>query len=249
MNNPIAFTIFGLEIRWYAMIISLGIVLGVLLAKRRAKHYGFTADDVTDIVLICVPAAIICARIYYVIFEWERYAGDWFAMINIRNGGLAIHGGVIGGVLAGYFLCRVKKRSFVKGVDLIAPSIILGQAVGRWGNFMNNEAHGGPTDLPWAIQVNGQMVHPTFFYESAANLLILLFLLYYDKHHKKADGEVFLLYGILYSLVRFFIEGLRTDSLYIGGIRTAQLISVIIVVLFTGLFYYVRKRKNQKKAV
>ncbi len=243
MNDPVAFTIFGLEIRWYAIIISLGMVLGVLLAYRRAKKYGYKGDDVMDFVLYAIPAAIIGARLYYVIFEWDRYAGDFLAIINIRAGGLAIHGGVIGGVLAGYIVARKKGFKFLKVLDLFAPSIILGQAIGRWGNFMNNEAHGGPTDLPWAILVNGQMVHPTFLYESICDFIVFFFLLYYDKNMKKADGEVFLLYGILYSFARFFIEGMRTDSLYIGGIRTAQLISAIIIICFTVLFYLFRTKK------
>ncbi len=244
MNNPVAFTIMGLDIRWYAIIISLGMVLGVILALRRAENFGFSKDDVLDLVLIAIPASIIGARTYYVIFEWDRYAGDFFAMINIRGGGMAIHGGVIAGVFAGYLVCRKKKLSPVKGLDLFAPSIILGQAIGRWGNFMNNEAHGGPTDLPWAIPVDGVMVHPTFLYESISNFLVFLFLLYYDKKYKKTDGEVFLLYGILYSIARFFIEGMRTDSLYIAGLRTAQLISLVIICSFSLLFYFSRRRAN-----
>ncbi len=247
MNDPVAFTIMGLEIRWYAIIISLGMVLGVLLAQKRAKKYGYKSDDILDLVLFAIPAAIIGARIYYVIFEWDRYAGDFFAMINIRAGGLAIHGGVIGGIIAGYIISKKKGFKFNRILDLFAPSIILGQAIGRWGNFMNNEAHGGPTNLPWAIPVNGQMVHPTFLYESICDFLIFLFLIYYDKNRKKSDGEIFLLYGILYSIARFFIEGMRTDSLYVGGIRTAQLISVTIIFLFSIIFYVLRKKDRKKQ--
>ncbi len=244
MNNPVAFTVFGLDIRWYAIIISLGMVLGVILAVHRSEKFGFSNDDVLDLVLIAIPASIIGARMYYVAFEWDRYAGDFLAMINIRGGGMAIHGGVIAGIIAGYLVVRKKKLSALKGLDLFAPSIILGQAIGRWGNFMNNEAHGGVTDLPWAIPVNGQMVHPTFLYESIADFLVFLFLLYYDKKYKKTDGEVFLLYGILYSIARFFIEGMRTDSLYVAGMRTAQLISIAIIVVFSILFFVIRKRKK-----
>lgn len=231
-----------MEIRWYALIISLGIVLGVILARRRAERFSFQKDDIYDIALVAVPVAILCARVYYVAFEWESYAGDFWAMINIRAGGLAIHGGVIGGVLVSYLVCRKKNLPYIKGLDLFAPSIILGQAIGRWGNFMNNEAHGGPTNLPWAIEVNGEMVHPTFFYESMGNFLVLVFLLYYDRHLKKADGEVFLLYGILYSLVRLVVEGFRTDSLYIGGFKTAQVLSLAIIFVFGTIF--VRRRRK-----
>lgn len=240
--NPVAFEIFGLEIKWYAILISCGMVLGVALAMYRSKSYAIKSDDVLDIVLFALPAAIVGARLYYVIFEWERYAGDFLAMINIRQGGLAIHGGVIAGVIVGVIVCKKKQISPFKTMDLIAPSLILGQAIGRWGNFMNNEAHGGPTDLPWAINVNGKMVHPTFLYESIWNFIVMFALLIFDKKYKRFDGEVFLLYGILYSAGRFFIEGLRTDSLYIGSLRVAQLVSLFTIICFGLIIIYKRAR-------
>ncbi len=244
MNNPIAFQVFGLEIRWYAIIISLGILLGVILASHRSKKYKLNTDDVLDVVLTALPCAIIGARLYYVAFEWDYYAFDFYKIINIRAGGLAIHGGLIGGILGGYFMCKKKNIKIGQMIDLAAPSLILGQAIGRWGNFMNNEAHGGPTNLPWAIEVNGEMVHPTFLYESLWNFMVFFILLYFDKKYKKSDGETFLLYGILYSLARFFIEGLRTDSLYIASFRIAQIISVVTIVLFSLIFIILRKKKR-----
>lgn len=244
MNNPVAITVFGIDIMWYGILISLGIVLAVMLAMRRAKQKGIKADDIIDIALVAVPVAIVCARLYYVIFKWDYYSSNPGEILNIRNGGLAIHGALIGGVLAGLLVCRHKKLRPLFMVDLVAPSLILGQAIGRWGNFMNNEAHGGPTNLPWAIEVNGEMVHPTFLYESLWNLLVMFFLLYYDKHFKKKDGELFFLYGVLYSVGRFFIEGLRTDSLYFMGLRVAQLISLVIIVVFGLGLIMLRSKKH-----
>ncbi len=158
---------------------------------------------------------------------------------------MAIHGGVIGGVFAGYVFCRIKKLSFPKLVDITAPSLILGQAIGRWGNFINQEAHGGPTDLPWGIMVDGVKVHPTFLYESLWNLLVFLFLIWYRKK-SKVEGEIFLLYVILYSVARFFIEGLRTDSLMLGPFRVAQLISVLTIAV-GGAVLFRRKKAAEKK--
>lgn len=244
MNNPVAITVFGIDIMWYGILISLGIILAVMLAMHRAKQKGIKTDDILDIALVAVPVAIICARLYYVIFKWDYYSGNLAEILNIRNGGLAIHGALIGGVLAGLIVCKRKKLKPLFMVDLVAPSLILGQAIGRWGNFMNNEAHGGPTDLPWAIEVDGVKVHPTFLYESLWNLAVMFFLLYYDKHFKKEDGELFFLYGILYSVGRFFIEGLRTDSLYFMGLRVAQLISLLIIVVFGLGFMILRSRKR-----
>jgi 16S rRNA (cytosine1402-N4)-methyltransferase/phosphatidylglycerol:prolipoprotein diacylglycerol transferase len=192
--------------------------------------------------------AVIGARLYYVIFEWDYYQGDIMKIINIREGGLAIHGALIAGVLTGYIFTRVKKLSFWETADITAPGIIIGQAIGRWGNFVNAEAHGGPTNLPWGIMVEGVKVHPTFLYESLWNIGVFIFLILY-RRKKKVDGEVFLLYGILYSVGRFWIEGLRTDSLMFMGMRTAQLISVVIIAVFTALLVYRRRTKKQETEV
>ena len=166
-------------------------------------------------------------------------------MINIREGGLAIHGGLIAAVLSGYIFTKIKKISFWETADIVAPSIIIGQAIGRWGNFVNGEAHGGPTSLPWGILVDGIRVHPAFLYESLWNFGVFLILMFYRKK-KKVDGEVFLLYGILYSIGRFWIEGLRTDSLMFMGMRAAQLISLAIIVVFSIMIYIIRQRGKNK---
>ncbi|TCO79317.1 prolipoprotein diacylglyceryl transferase [Marinisporobacter balticus] len=241
--DPVAFKLFGLDIRWYGILISTGIVLGAVLAIKRAKKENIHEEKVLDLLLFAIPAAIIGARAYYVIFNWNAYVGDVLSMINVRQGGLAIHGGVIGGLLVGYFFCKKNNISFKKMADICAPSIILGQAIGRWGNFINQEAHGGPTDLPWGIMVDGIRVHPTFLYESIWNFLIFCFLLWYDKK-KKFNGELFLLYAALYSTARFFIEGLRTDSLMLGSFRAAQLMSVGVIIA-AGTIIYIGKRKSK----
>ncbi|WIV11251.1 prolipoprotein diacylglyceryl transferase [Proteiniborus sp. MB09-C3] len=239
--DPIAFEILGVPVRWYGIIISFGLLMATLVAMREAKRVGIKEEDILDLLLVAVPAAIIGARIYYVVFNWDYYKGDFMRIINTREGGLAIHGALIASIIVGIVFCKVKKIKFWKLADLTGPSIILGQAIGRWGNYANGEAHGGPTDLPWGIIVGGQKVHPTFLYESLWDFGVFLFLLWYRKR-KKADGEVFLLYLALYSVGRFFIEGLRTDSLMYGTIRVAQLISVITIVISIVIIVILRKR-------
>ncbi|HPL53494.1 MAG TPA: prolipoprotein diacylglyceryl transferase [Bacillota bacterium] len=240
--NPVAFEIFGIGVRWYGILLSTGIMAGVLLAYYEAKRLGHNPENIIDLALWCVPMAVIGARLYYVIFEWNYYKGDIMKMINIREGGLAIHGALIAAVFTGYVFTRVKNMSFWETADITAPSIILGQAIGRWGNFVNAESHGGPTDLPWGIMVEGVKVHPTFLYESLWNIGVFIFLLFQRKK-KKVDGEIFLLYGILYSIGRFWIEGLRTDSLMFMGMRQAQIISVAIAASFTAILIHRRKMK------
>jgi len=242
--NPVAFEIFGIGIRWYGILISVGMLLGIMLAYNEAKKQGYNPDSIFDLALWAIPAALIGARLYYVIFQWEYYRGDILRIINIREGGLAIHGGIIGGVLAGYIFTRLKKMPFWKTADIIAPSISLGQAIGRWGNYINGEAHGGPTDLPWGIMVDGVKVHPTFLYESLWDFGLFIFLILY-RRKKKFNGQIFLLYGIIYSFGRFWIEGLRTDSLMFMGMRVAQLVSILTILIFGSLYYLKINRKDK----
>ena len=215
--NPVAFTIFGIDVMWYGVIISTGFLIGVVLALSESKRTGFKEDNLLDFLLYAIPIGILGARAYYVIFSWDYYSQNLSQIINIRNGGLAIHGAVIAGVITGIIFCKIRKINFLELIDLVIPSLILGQAIGRWGNYVNQEAYGGPTDLPWGIMVNGQKVHPTFLYESIINILIFIFLLWFRKNKKASDGQIFGLYLILYSSGRFFIEGLRTDSLNFYG--------------------------------
>lgn len=241
--NPIALEIFGLEIRWYGILMSIGIIAGLYFAYNEAKKQGYNPDDIIDLALWCVPAAVIGARLYYVIFQWEYYKGSILKIINIREGGMAIHGSLIAAVAVGYIFTRYKELPFWKTADVVAPSISLGQAIGRWGNYINGEAHGGPTSLPWGIMIEGTKVHPTFLYESIWDLGLFLFLIYYKKN-KRFDGEVFILYGVIYSIGRFWIEGLRTDSLMFMGMRVAQLISLLLIFLGVGLIKIRRKTKD-----
>lgn len=242
--NPVAFSIFGVEVYWYGILIALGVLMGTFVAMKAAKRKGLDEENVLDLLLIALPAAIIGARAYYVIFSWDYYQGDWSKILDFRSGGLAIHGGLIAAVLVGYLYAKKKKINFWLLADIAAPSIILGQAIGRWGNYMNGEAHGGPTNLPWGIMIDGQKVHPTFLYESLWNFGVFLFLVWYSKNKSEKDGDVFLLYLILYSIARFFIEGLRTDSLMMGNIRVAQIISLLIIIISGAIMYYKNKKKK-----
>lgn len=240
----VAFSIFGLEIRWYGLLIASAVLIGTVLALKEAKRKGVNEETLIDMLLFAVPAAIIGARAYYVVFMWDYYSKNPSQILNIRGGGLAIHGVIIAGTLVAIIFAKVRKESFWKLADIVAPSLILGQAIGRWGNFANQEAHGGPTDLPWGIMVDGVKVHPTFLYESIWNLLVFGFLLWYRRKKATVEGEIYLLYLILYSVGRFFIEGLRTDSLMLGPFRVAQLISLAIIM--SGGAYLIWKKKRIK---
>lgn len=240
--NPVAFTIFGIEIRWYGIFIATAVLIGTFLATNEGKRKGIKEDTIMDLLLFAIPLSIVGARAYYVIFSWDNYRGNWKDIINLRGGGLAIHGAIIAAVLTALIICKVKDISFWKIGDIFAPSLILGQAIGRWGNYANQEAHGGPTDLPWGIIVDGVKVHPTFLYESIWNFLVFIFLLWYSRRKQKSDGEIFGLYIGLYSVARLFIEGLRTDSLMLGPIRVAQLISGLGIIIGFTIFYKQRKK-------
>lgn len=241
--NPIAFEIFGMEIRWYGILMALAMLQGTVLMFRQAKKYDIKENDLYDLILVVLPSSVVGARLYYVIFNWEYYQWDFMKIINTRGGGMAIHGGLIFGLLSGYLFCKRRGLKFWQLADMAAPGLILGQALGRWGNFMNNEAHGGPTDLPWGIMVDGTKVHPTFLYESVWNLLVFTFIWKY-KDKKKHNGEVIMIYLGLYSVGRFFIEGLRTDSLMLGPLRMAQVISIAIIIATVIGFKLIRKYSN-----
>ena len=243
--DRVAFTIFGLDVMWYGLLIGGGFLLAALIAYKRAPKHGIKPDFILDLVIWMVPAAIIGARAYYVIFSWEDFSGDWSKIFDVRSGGLAIHGGLILCFLVGYFVCRHCKQSFIATADLAAVVNPLAQAIGRWGNFFNEEAHGGPTDLPWAQIINGVGYHPTFLYESIWCFLLFLFLLWFDNHRRSFDGQIICLYMMLYSVERFFVEGLRTDSLMIGPLRQAQVISIVLFA--AGLVLYFVLKKGMKK--
>lgn len=242
--NPIAFTIFGIDIMWYGILICTGMLLATLITYKRAPHHEIDSEKILDFVLICIPLGIIGARLYYVIFNWSHYAGDFQKIINIREGGLAIHGGLLLGLGTAVILCIIWKIRPLNLLDLTIPTIALAQSIGRWGNYFNSEAHGGPTDLPWAVMIDGVPCHPTFLYESIWCFLLFIFLIFID-NRRKFEGQVFLLYGILYSVERFFVEALRTDSLMIGPFKQAQVLSLTIIIIF-AIAYVILGKKNAR---
>ncbi len=242
LMDRIAFSIGQFDIYWYAVIITIGLILAVSFCIWQAPKFDLTVDNVLDVLLWGLPIAVICARAYYVLFKLDQY--DSFAeMINIRDGGLAIYGGVIGAFVTGFIYCKVKKVNLLALFDLGAFGFLIGQTIGRWGNFVNAEAHGEITDLPWGMTINGYgPYHPTFLYESLWNLLGFVLIFLFAKKWMKHYGEVFSLYFSWYGLGRFIIEGLRTDSLYLGPIRVSQLLAVIF--FFAGIIFFILLRKG-----
>ena len=248
--NPVAFTVFGKDIYWYGIIIALGFLLAVIYMMRRAPVFGLTQDDVLDEVLWAVPIGVICARLYYCIFYWELYADNPISILYIWEGGLAIYGGVIGGAITILVVSRVKKIKTGTMLDIAAMAVLIGQIFGRWGNFMNREAHGAVTDtfLKMGLQdVSGVVTyyHPTFLYESVWNLVGFIGLHFFSKK-RKFDGEVFLAYVAWYGLGRVWIEGLRTDSLYLfsTGIRVSQLVAAVSFLAAGGVLAWVLIKKK-----
>ena len=246
LNPPSYFTIFGRPIYFYGVIIGLAFLLGILFASKRAKRFGLKEDDIYDAAIWGIPCAIIGARLYYVLFQLDYYRQHPDEILAIRNGGLAIYGGVIAGVLTAYLVCRRKKIPFPAMLDCLCYGLLLGQIIGRWGNFMNREAFGAETNVFCRMGLTAPdgttvYVHPTFLYESLWNLGVLLFLLWFDEAGKRRfDGHCITLYFLLYGLGRFWIEGLRTDSLYIGGtgIRVSQALSLVLVLASAALLIY-----------
>ena len=243
MDN-VAFTIFGIDIMWYGILMASGMIIGTTIAMKEAKRVGIKEDDVLDLAMWAIPLGLLGARLYYVLFNLDFYLKNPSQILNFRGGGMAIHGALIAGILTGYVFCKIKKINFFKMADIALVGMPLAQALGRWGNFLNQEAHGGPTELPWGIMVDGVKVHPTFLYESIWNLGVFIFL-WTMRKKKKYEGQIVVSYIGLYSVGRFFVEGLRTDSLMFGPIRVAQLISLIGVVAAIIIHsYLMRKAKN-----
>ena len=248
------FTVFGWRVYWYGVIIALGFLLAVLYAMKRTKDFGITQDDLVDMLICAVPLAVICARLYYVVFYRESdgtnpyFDGnhDLLDIVKVWEGGLAIYGGIIGGVLGCVVASKVKKLPFRVLADLGGLGLLIGQAIGRWGNFTNREAHGTDTTVPWRMGLVYSFktfyFHPTFLYESLWNVLGFLLLHFWSKKHRKFDGQVFLLYVCWYGLGRAMIEGLRTDSLYVGStnLRVSQLIAILTCLLSAAIMLYVR---------
>lgn len=260
-----AFTVFGQDIYWYGIFIGLGVILGVLLALHEAKRTGQNPDTYLDFIIYAMIIAIIGARLYYVIFSWDFYSQHPEKIFAIREGGLAIYGGIIGGVLTAIVYSHLKKKSFWVMADTMAPSLILGQMLGRWGNFFNKEAFGGFTDNLFAMRyqlsqvrasdvtpdilqnlvtVNGVdyiQVHPTFLYESMWSLCVFIILLILQRK-KKFDGQVCATYFFGYALGRVWIEGLRTDQLCIGNVPVSQALSAVLIIASVVVYFYCKKK-------
>ena len=244
--NPIAFTIFNMDIMWYGIIITCGMVIAAVIVYLRAPRHNLSGDNMLTLTIIVVPAGVIGARAYYVLFNWDIYKGDIAHILNFRGGGLAIHGGLILGIIAGLIVCLVMKQHPLNVMDLCAPALALAQAIGRWGNYFNSEAHGGLTDLPWGVVIDGHTYPPTFLYESIWCFILFFILLYVD-NHRKFQGQVLLLYGILYSAERVMVESLRTDSLMIGPFKQAQVISLVIIIVCV-IFYVILRKKQIRRS-
>lgn len=245
--DPTAFTIFGISIQWYGIIITIGLLLAALYCFPKMKRFGIDSDKAIDVVLFGVIGGIIGARAYYVILKWDDYQRDSFgetlkAIINTRNGGLAIYGGIIGAILVGYIVCRIKKIRILPMLDITVIGLLIGQGIGRWGNFVNQEAFGTSTDFFLGMtggriqqtvtelgMAADQPVHPCFLYESVWCLLGFVLLSTYSKR-RKYDGQIALMYMAWYGAERFIVEGLRTDSLMFGSIRVSQALSAVLFV-------------------
>ena len=251
--SNVAFSIGNKPIYWYGIIIMTGFILAMIYASKRAPQFGIKGDEIIDLAIIALPIAIICARIYYVIFEWNnQYASNPKEIFAIWHGGLAIYGGVIGGIITCLVFCKIRKINPFDVMDISCIGLMIGQCIGRWGNFINCEAFGSETTAPWRMCIGKTLEqcgavgnHPTFFYESAWNAIGIVILHFFSKsRHHKYRGEILLCYFIWYGLGRFMIEGLRTDSLYIIGtsIRVSQVVALVSFILGLAAFIINRKK-------
>ncbi|MCD7887876.1 MAG: prolipoprotein diacylglyceryl transferase [Clostridiales bacterium] len=258
----VAFSFAGKDIYWYGVIIAVGFLLGVSFSYRQAPRLGVDQDDLLDMLIIAAPVGIICARIYYVVFYLDLYTTadgsfDWREAIAIWDGGIAIYGGIIGAVLTCLIFCRVRKCSFPSMADACSYGLLIGQSLGRWGNFVNQEAYGSACSAPWRMGLTlttGEYieVHPTFLYESLWNAVGLALLYFVIRRHRRFDGMLFAFYLFWYGLGRVWIEGLRTDSLYLfnTGIRVSQLVAFLCVLGAGGVLVYqllIRPRRAAKR--
>lgn len=250
----------GLRLKWYGLLIASAVLIGVNLSMWLAKKRQVDPELIADLAIWLVLGAIPSARLYYVIFQWPTYARDPAQIFKIWEGGIAIYGAIIGGTLAAIIFAKLKRISFWQLADIVAPSLALGQAIGRWGNFFNSEAFGSPTDLPWKLFIplanrpfeyrNFEYFHPTFLYESLWNLLIFIILMYLflndaNRRNRLKTGAIFLIYLVAYGIGRFGVEGLRTDSLMLGALRVSQVVSLVgIAIGSIGLFWLYARQKR-----
>ena len=243
-----AFSILGIDIHWYAILIVFAIILALIILKINNKNEKVKFEYILDLSIYLIPISLICARLYYIAFNLEYYINNPIEILSIKSGGLAIYGGILGGILTIFIYCKKRKINFIGMLDQIAPVLALGQAIGRWGNFINIEAYGIETTNLFRMGIieNGiyKEVHPTFLYESIADFLIFIILIILGRKRQK-NGERTCIYLILYSFVRFFIEGIRIDSLMLNNIRISQIVSLIIFVISCCILSY-NDRKTKK---
>lgn len=263
--NRVLFSIGNIEIKWYSVLIALGVAVAYLLANREAKKRGFPKDFIFDLCFYVVLIGIIGARLYYVLFNLSDFKDDLFSILAIWNGGLAIHGGLIAGFITIVVYCKIKKFSVFQVTDIAAPSVIIAQAIGRWGNFFNSECHGPLTSLGnlknigfipdfviKGMKIDGNYYHPTFFYESVWCVLGFLIIIIVRRLFAKKlkTGQLTCLYLIWYSIGRYLIESLRTDSLMFGDFKVAQLVSItLIIVGIIGMFITLLVNNKNKKEI
>lgn len=246
--NSVAFKIGNISVYWYAIFIVFAFALGILLCRKDDGKYKIKFDDILELFVFMLPISIICARIYYIIFNIKPFINNPSEIFNIRNGGLAIYGGIMGAIGTIIIYCKIKKIKVLNVLDYIAPFLPLGQSIGRWGNFFNGEAHGYQTNnfLRMGIVENGQyiQVHPTFLYESICNFIIFI-VLFRLRNKRKYEGQLTYIYFLLYGISRTIIEGLRTDSLMIGNFRVSQILSIVLALVF-GMILLYKKMGNKK---
>lgn len=250
MNPPASFEVFGITIYFYGVIIGVAFLLGILYAAKHSKYVGLTEDNVYDAVIWMIPMSLIGARLYFVLFQLDYYIAHPNEIVAVWEGGLAIYGGIILGVITVWIVCKKKHVKPLAMIDLLIVACILGQAIGRWGNFMNREAFGAETEVFCAMGLTDPLgntiyVHPTFLYESLWNFIGFIILNAFLKSGKrKFDGQILLMYCVWYGFGRFFIEGLRTDSLYLGSIRISQLLSLVLVIAGIILLILIGRKKK-----
>lgn len=247
--SRIAFSIGKLDIYWYAILIALAFFIAIIFLKKDVKRYNIKYEDILELIVLIIPISIIFARLYYVVFNLEFYLKYPLQMLNIKSGGLAIYGGILGAVGTIIIFCKIKKINILNVLDMFVPYLALGQSIGRWGNFINGEAYGTITNniFRMGIVENGlyKEVHPTFLYESIATFIIFLVLLFL-KSHRKYKGQLAIVYLLLYSFIRAIIEGLRTDSLMFGNFRVSQIFSVILFIISLTIYIYKNRRRGDK---
>ncbi|MBR2786639.1 MAG: prolipoprotein diacylglyceryl transferase [Clostridia bacterium] len=244
----VAFEIFGIPIYWYAVLIVSSMIMAVFWCKRRDGRFNIKFDDLLDLAVIMLPTAIICARLYYVAFSLDYFISNPSEIFQIKNGGLAIYGGLIGGLVVIVLFSKKRKLKILDITDYIVPIVALCQCIGRWGNYINIEAYGYETNWPIRMEVleSGivKYVHPTFLYESICTLLIFVALSILSKK-RKFSGEITYMYIVCYSFIRFFIEGLRTDSLMLFNCRISQILSLVLFIIFSGILVYKKNKYKQ----